>query len=239
MEMANPQCQEFLTFPDDLAGFSQWQTATAEMDSEALSYWNCWSSGSDSSGVSDWTPFSSETDSFTDSTSLSLSPISSAGSCRLSPPLAPCPAARELYSGTGPPSPGDVRGAAGRRSRKGRCHYPGKQRQSASEREKLRMRGLAKALHNLRTYLPPSVAPAAQSLTKLETLRLTIRYIAHLTDVLALGEQMPTGGPQGWCPNDQGPPAQCPVYLGDSELAAAFQNISHGQVGQPSHRVIE
>ncbi|ELR56798.1 Mesoderm posterior protein 1, partial [Bos mutus] len=62
------------------------------------------------------------------------------------------------------------------------------QRQSASEREKLRMRTLARALHELRRFLPPSVAPAGQSLTKIETLRLAIRYIGHLSAVLGLSE---------------------------------------------------
>uniref|UniRef100_A0A8C4TCK9 Mesoderm posterior bb n=1 Tax=Erpetoichthys calabaricus TaxID=27687 RepID=A0A8C4TCK9_ERPCA len=56
-----------------------------------------------------------------------------------------------------------------------------KQRQTASEKEKLRMRDLTKALHHLRTYLPPSMAPAGQNLTKIETLRLTIRYISYLS----------------------------------------------------------
>uniref|UniRef100_A0A3B5K1I0 Mesoderm posterior aa n=1 Tax=Takifugu rubripes TaxID=31033 RepID=A0A3B5K1I0_TAKRU len=67
--------------------------------------------------------------------------------------------------------------------------YPGKKRQTASEREKLRMRDLTKALHHLRTYLPPSVAPAGQTLTKIETLRLTIRYIAYLSSQLGLTEE--------------------------------------------------
>ncbi|MBZ3880040.1 Mesoderm posterior protein 1 [Sciurus carolinensis] len=62
------------------------------------------------------------------------------------------------------------------------------QRRSASEREKLRMRTLARALHELRRFLPPSVAPAGQSLTKIETLRLAIRYIDHLSAVLGLSE---------------------------------------------------
>ena len=51
--------------------------------------------------------------------------------------------------------------AAGRRgARVGRLGAG--QRQSASEREKLRMRTLARALHELRRFLPPSVAPAGQ-----------------------------------------------------------------------------
>ncbi|XP_050759498.1 mesoderm posterior protein 2-like [Gymnogyps californianus] len=62
-------------------------------------------------------------------------------------------------------------------------------RQSASEREKLRMRRLAQALLRLRHYLPPALAPAGQSLTKIETLRLAIRYIAHLSALLGLSEE--------------------------------------------------
>lgn len=64
-----------------------------------------------------------------------------------------------------------------------------KQRESASEKEKLRMRDLTKAMQHLRTYLPPSVAPAGQTLTKIETLRLTIRYISYLSDQLGISEE--------------------------------------------------
>ncbi|XP_008283103.1 mesoderm posterior protein 1-like [Stegastes partitus] len=74
--------------------------------------------------------------------------------------------------------------------KKSRSRYPGKKRQTASEREKLRMRDLTKALHHLRSYLPPSVAPAAQTLTKIETLRLTIRYISYLSAQLGLSEEV-------------------------------------------------
>lgn len=63
-------------------------------------------------------------------------------------------------------------------------------RQSASEREKLRMRRLAQAMHRLRHYLPPALAPAGQSLTKIETLRLATRYIAHLSALLGLSEEV-------------------------------------------------
>ncbi|CAD7676115.1 unnamed protein product [Nyctereutes procyonoides] len=78
--------------------------------------------------------------------------------------------------------------SAGRRGARGSRLGSG-QRQSASEREKLRMRTLARALHELRRFLPPSVAPAGQSLTKIETLRLAIRYIGHLSAVLGLSEE--------------------------------------------------
>ncbi|NWR80399.1 MESP1 protein, partial [Centropus unirufus] len=71
----------------------------------------------------------------------------------------------------------------------GRCGGAGGPRQSASEREKLRMRRLAQALLRLRHYLPPALAPSGQSLTKIETLRLAIRYIAHLSALLGLSEE--------------------------------------------------
>uniref|UniRef100_A0A8C1S983 Mesoderm posterior ab n=1 Tax=Cyprinus carpio TaxID=7962 RepID=A0A8C1S983_CYPCA len=73
--------------------------------------------------------------------------------------------------------------------RRSRSKNPGTKRQTASEREKLRMRDLTKALHHLRTYLPPSVAPAGQTLTKIETLRLTISYISYLSAQLEQSEE--------------------------------------------------
>ncbi|XP_034536206.1 mesoderm posterior aa [Notolabrus celidotus] len=74
--------------------------------------------------------------------------------------------------------------------KKSRSRYPGKTRQTASEREKLRMRDLTKAMHHLRNYLPASVAPAGQTLTKIDTLRLTIRYISYLSAQLGLSEEV-------------------------------------------------
>lgn len=84
--------------------------------------------------------------------------------------------------------PGSSSGLA-RRTRRSRLKNPSEQRQNASEKEKLRMRDLTKALHHLRTYLPPSVAPVGQTLTKIETLRLTIRYISYLSAQLGLSEE--------------------------------------------------
>ncbi|KAM7014898.1 mesoderm posterior aa [Tautogolabrus adspersus] len=75
-------------------------------------------------------------------------------------------------------------------TKKSRSRYPGKKRQTASEREKLRMRDLTKAMHHLRNYLPASVAPAGQTLTKVDTLRLTIRYISYLSAQLGLSEEV-------------------------------------------------
>ncbi|KAM6308556.1 uncharacterized protein AAHN32_002946 [Aegotheles albertisi] len=127
----------------------------------------------------------------------SSSPAHSPDSCGLSPPAAARGPAR------GPAAP-RLRGAQG--GRKG-ARGAGVPRQSASEREKLRMRRLAQALLRLRHYLPPALAPAGQSLTKVETLRLATRYIAHLSALLGLGEGRRRGGAPRHCP-------LCPQGLG-------------------------
>ncbi|CAM9409421.1 unnamed protein product [Bubo scandiacus] len=108
----------------------------------------------------------------------SSSPAASPDSCGLSSPAA---AQGPRHGPTAPRLP---------RGRKGvRGLGAGGPRQSASEREKLRMRRLAQALLRLRHYLPPALAPAGQSLTKIETLRLAIRYIGHLSALLGLSEE--------------------------------------------------
>ncbi|NWU50327.1 MESP1 protein, partial [Dromas ardeola] len=84
------------------------------------------------------------------------------------------------------PGAGGQQGSGDEPGRRGCLGGP---RQSASEREKLRMRRLAQALLRLRHYLPPALVPAGQSLTKIETLRLAIRYIAHLSALLGLSEE--------------------------------------------------
>lgn len=86
----------------------------------------------------------------------------------------------EIYNVSSPESPSEGRP----KPRRMRCKNPSKQRQNASEKEKLRMRDLTKALHYLRTFLPPFVAPVGQTLTKIETLRLAIRYISYLSSQL-------------------------------------------------------
>ncbi|XP_076860633.1 mesogenin-1 [Brachyhypopomus gauderio] len=60
-----------------------------------------------------------------------------------------------------------------------------KRRMKASEREKLRMRSLAEALHQLRDYLPPVYSRKGQPLTKIQTLKYTIEYIKELSDILS------------------------------------------------------
>lgn len=60
-----------------------------------------------------------------------------------------------------------------------------KRRVKASEREKMRMRSLAEALHQLRDYLPPDYTRRGQPLTKIQTLKYTIEYINALSDTLS------------------------------------------------------
>ncbi|CAH2274231.1 mesoderm posterior 1 [Pelobates cultripes] len=79
--------------------------------------------------------------------------------------------------------------ASNGKNKKGKIKLAHSQRQSASEREKMRMRTISKALQNLRRYLPPSVVPTDKNLTKIETLQLTIRYISHLSAQLGLSEE--------------------------------------------------
>ncbi|XP_020036770.2 mesoderm posterior protein 2 [Castor canadensis] len=113
-----------------------------------------------------------------DSTSPASSSSDSSGSS--------CPCDSTVRGSSQPPPPPAARvPTAPRRPRRVPADGP---RQSASEREKLRMRTLARALHELRRFLPPAVAPAGQRLTKIETLRLAIRYIGHLSAVLGLSD---------------------------------------------------
>ncbi|XP_066558950.1 mesogenin-1 [Amia ocellicauda] len=126
------------------------------------------------------------------SASGSLSPASSIDSCCFSPPPLQCGARPDCAFLLSSPAVPEQRPLvpAPEKKRKSRSKYPGIKRQSASDREKLRMRDLTKALHHLRTYLPPSVAPAGQTLTKIDTLRLTMRYISHLSAQLGLSEEV-------------------------------------------------
>ncbi|XP_054473635.1 mesoderm posterior ba [Anoplopoma fimbria] len=150
-------------------------TSSAPLLNYGLQYQ--WCSDSDFSSIS-----SSETLSPVPSMDSSLSP-SSYQQLQQSTPKA----ARTGYTQTLESSPCSL----SRRGRKsGRAsRMRSKQRESASEKEKMRMRDLTKALHHLRSYLPPSVAPAGQTLTKIETLRLTIGYISYLSDQLGLSEE--------------------------------------------------
>ncbi|KAM8832634.1 mesogenin-1 [Spinachia spinachia] len=76
------------------------------------------------------------------------------------------------------------RGAAAAQ-RLGKPKMSTKRRMKASEREKMRMRSLAEALHHLRDYLPPDYSKRGQPLTKIQTLKYTIEYINNLSDILA------------------------------------------------------
>ncbi|KAJ8009720.1 hypothetical protein DPEC_G00094470 [Dallia pectoralis] len=69
-------------------------------------------------------------------------------------------------------------------SQKNKPKMSTKRRMKASEREKMRMRSLAEALHQLRDYLPPDYSKRGQPLTKIQTLKYTIEYINELSDML-------------------------------------------------------
>ncbi|KAK7170864.1 hypothetical protein R3I94_000922 [Phoxinus phoxinus] len=125
-----------------------------------------------------------------------------------------------------------------KRKRRLKLKNPSEQRQSASEKEKLRMRDLTKALHHLRTYLPPSVAPVGQTLTKIETLRLTIGYISFLSAQLGLGEEELTHRKH----NSYSPEVvgyfQCRSTAGDCVGPGQCRGHCDGQCeGRPSHTV--
>lgn len=71
-----------------------------------------------------------------------------------------------------------------KRRRKPRLTGISKQRQSANARERSRMRSIGVAMLQLRHCLPPSLVPKSKKLSKIQTLRLAIGYIAYLFEVL-------------------------------------------------------
>uniref|UniRef100_A0A8C3X9M6 Mesogenin-1 n=1 Tax=Catagonus wagneri TaxID=51154 RepID=A0A8C3X9M6_9CETA len=86
--------------------------------------------------------------------------------------------------------PAYLPGAGGAKAQKGsKVRMSVQRRRKASEREKLRMRTLAEALHTLRNYLPPVYSQRGQPLTKIQTLKYTIKYIGELTDLLNSGRE--------------------------------------------------
>ncbi|XP_045436438.1 mesogenin-1 [Pipistrellus kuhlii] len=136
----------------------------------------------------------------------SLSPAPSLESYTSSP----CPAAAGLPRGHGGAStesrdagglvevdynmlafqPAYLQAAGGPKAHKGsKVRMSVQRRRKASEREKLRMRTLADALHTLRNYLPPVYSQRGQPLTKIQTLKYTIKYIGELTDLLNSGRE--------------------------------------------------
>lgn len=86
--------------------------------------------------------------------------------------------------------PAYLQGSGGPKAQKGtKVRMSVQRRRKASEREKLRMRTLADALHTLRNYLPPDYSQRGQPLTKIQTLKYTIKYIGELTDLLNSGRE--------------------------------------------------
>ncbi|XP_037691275.1 mesoderm posterior protein 1 [Choloepus didactylus] len=148
------------------------------------------------------------------------SPVSSPDSWGSAPAGSPLPSLAPPVARPAARAP-----AARRRGARGSRLGSG-QRQSASEREKLRMRTLARALHELRRFLPPSVAPAGQNLTKIETLRLAIRYIGHLSAVLGLSEESLQRGRRR-C-NNPASPRGCPLCPDGGPAQAQAQALDPG-----------
>ncbi|KFP49976.1 Mesogenin-1, partial [Cathartes aura] len=112
-----------------------------------------------------------------------LHPISSPHSLSPTPSFesyssSPCPAAAETPYGSG------GGGSLARLPKGTKVRMSAQRRRKASEREKLRMRTLADALHTLRNYLPPVYSQRGQPLTKIQTLKYTIKYISELTELL-------------------------------------------------------
>lgn len=77
-------------------------------------------------------------------------------------------------------------GGGGKRKRKARVPGVIRQRQAANARERDRTNSVNMAFTALRTLIPTE--PADRKLSKIETLRLASSYIAHLGNVLLLGE---------------------------------------------------
>lgn len=151
-----------------------------------------------------------------------------------------CPAAPHLTHET-QPLPCSRSSTTTSATKKSRSKYPGKKRQTASEREKLRMRDLTKAMHHLRGYLPPSVAPVGQTLTKIETLRLTIRYISYLSAQLGLSEEALE---QRRCSGFEEQPQTLSQFLGQPTASYSPQEPDYSSMStaqltslQPSYQV--
>lgn len=77
--------------------------------------------------------------------------------------------------------------AGGRRGRDARFAGVNQQRQAANARERDRTHSVNAAFTALRTLIPTE--PADRRLSKIETLRLASSYIAHLANVLLLGDE--------------------------------------------------
>uniref|UniRef100_A0A8C8RQY3 Mesogenin-1 n=1 Tax=Pelusios castaneus TaxID=367368 RepID=A0A8C8RQY3_9SAUR len=148
---------------------------------------------------SDNSVFLSSWDWKSNSGTYELNQISSPHSLSPSPSFesyssSPCPAVIEMpYNNSGsligyslmdfPPT--YLQNAGQTKAQKGtKARMSAQRRRKASEREKLRMRTLADALHTLRNYLPPVYSQRGQPLTKIQTLKYTIKYISELTDLL-------------------------------------------------------
>ncbi|XP_075904679.1 transcription factor 15 [Nelusetta ayraudi] len=110
-----------------------------------------------------------------------------------------------------------------RRGRDARLAGASQQRQAANARERDRTHSVNTAFTALRTLIPTE--PADRKLSKIETLRLASSYIAHLANVLLLGD---ASGGSGDCD-------------GHGQPCLRYQGVVHGagpQVGTAPLRPI-
>lgn len=98
-------------------------------------------------------------------------------------------AAARPGGGTARPGPGGGRRAAGSAG----PVVVVRQRQAANARERDRTQSVNTAFTALRTLIPTE--PVDRKLSKIETLRLASSYIAHLANVLLLGDAADDGQP--------------------------------------------
>ncbi|KAK3517588.1 hypothetical protein QTP70_012943 [Hemibagrus guttatus] len=107
------------------------------------------------------------------------------------PSASPCSTCSSSSSSSSPEAPGEMfsdysyGGRKAAQTKSSRPKMSTKRRMKASEREKMRMRSLAEALHQLRDYLPPVYSRRGQPLTKIQTLKYTIEYIKELSEILS------------------------------------------------------
>ncbi|XP_036406198.1 mesogenin-1 [Megalops cyprinoides] len=136
--------------------------------SKILSNWDCWTHKKPFEDGQDSPQCASPESSLDSMCSSPETPTSSSG-CNTFLNF-PCP--QQKHSSTSPKKPPKPKMST-------------KRRMKASEREKMRMRSLADALHQLRDYLPPDYSQRGQPLTKIQTLKYTIQYINELSDLLS------------------------------------------------------
>ncbi|XP_030068431.1 transcription factor 15 [Microcaecilia unicolor] len=97
-----------------------------------------------------------------------------------------------------------------------------RQRQAANARERDRTQSVNTAFTALRTLIPTE--PEDRKLSKIETLRLAASYIAHLGNVLLLGEEGEEGQPCA-SPGGQRPRTICTFCLSNQRKGSTRMEL--------------